>query len=257
MSGSHPRVARRILNHQELAARHDRSREALVDAEPRRRHEVLSLVPVPAEHELLVFHEMERHRIGAEELARCLGDPSQQGLHRLNTGQLVADAKQCLETGLPRLQLFDEPRVGEGDARLAADAIHQPQFRRRAPMLLLEPGGEEPADRLALNDHRAEESGSVGEALQDLGVDARVGRHVARGHRMPLLPRLFHDAMPLQRDREGQEPDCQVGWDVISGDRPKTGVVGICQERPNHVCAHGLARFPGHAPHHLRHIQLR
>jgi hypothetical protein len=42
---------------------------------------------------------------------------------------------------------------------------------------------------------------------------------------------------------------------VISGDRPKTDVVGVCQERPNHVCAQGLARFPGHAPHHLRHIQ--
>ena len=72
---------------------------------------------------------------------------------------------------------------------------------------------------------------------------------------MALLPRLFHDAMPLQRDGEGQEPDGEVGGDVISGDRPETGVVGVCQERADHVGAQGQARFPGHAPHHLRHIQ--
>jgi hypothetical protein len=59
----------------------------------------------------------------------------------------------------------------------------------------------------------------MGEAIQDVEVDARVGPHVARGHRVPKLPRLFYDAMPPQGDREGQEVDGEVGGDVISGDR--------------------------------------
>jgi hypothetical protein len=182
----HAGIVLRIRDLEGFTARGHAPAEALADLEPGLAHHLFRIAVRAGQHQIIAFDEANPNGDRAEQTPACLCDGRQQRRDRLNARELARQLEQRFQAGLARLQLFDEPRIGEADSSLTADPVHQPEFGRHEAMLPLEPRDEEPSDGLVVDDHGAEETRSLGEPLEYLPADTWIGRDVGRGNRLPL-----------------------------------------------------------------------
>jgi hypothetical protein len=96
--------------------------------------EGLGRVTGPAAHdELLAFDHPEPYPVRLEERLACLRDPTQEGLERLDPGQLSARLQQGLQASLPYRELVQQLCVLERDRRLVGKRPGQPTLVVRPP----------------------------------------------------------------------------------------------------------------------------